>query len=350
MAQLVTGRIRVEDAAGDPVNGGRLRLYDANTTNLTSIWLDAGLSTPASNPLSADSAGWLPQFFTTEGVVVDGTFLNPVSGGGAEIGPAFVDAVFVGDSTGTLTRDFTNSRFQIRGSGGTVYIEAGDPSPDNVGGTASIGGWAGTTADLITLNGPTNINSDTFTVNSKTLPSVVYTGATAFSGSQDLIVPLTNSPTGIRAWEIELFDWFLSTTAGVYLAFSYDNGATYKTGATDYARAMYAYETTGPSLQAAVTTGEGASGGMVLHPSTLNTPTNKPGWLRLKILTPNSGNDATLVKFETQTYTLVGPVPNLSLGAGWAVGNYGRATHARIRVSSGTHLGNYTVRTLRGYN
>jgi hypothetical protein len=53
MAVIVRTRVPVEDAAGVPVNGGKFRVYLANTTTLASLYSDAALTVPLSNPVVA---------------------------------------------------------------------------------------------------------------------------------------------------------------------------------------------------------------------------------------------------------------------------------------------------------
>lgn len=58
---------RVDDADNKPISGGKLRIYDQNTTSLSSVYSDTGLSTPLTNPVVADSAGRLPPIFIAAG-------------------------------------------------------------------------------------------------------------------------------------------------------------------------------------------------------------------------------------------------------------------------------------------
>lgn len=58
---------RVDDANNKPLSGGKLRIYDADTTSLSSVYSNVGLSTPLANPVEADSAGRLPPIFIAAG-------------------------------------------------------------------------------------------------------------------------------------------------------------------------------------------------------------------------------------------------------------------------------------------
>lgn len=78
-----------------------MRVYDTNTTNLTSVFSDAALAVPLVNPVVADSSGITPQVFAAEGTVVDYAFLT--AAGAAVPGRTYVAVSFLGaDTTGSL--------------------------------------------------------------------------------------------------------------------------------------------------------------------------------------------------------------------------------------------------------
>jgi len=55
---------QVLDANGNPAAGAKLNVYQSGTSTFTTIYADAGLSTPLPNPLIADSGGYLVAFYT----------------------------------------------------------------------------------------------------------------------------------------------------------------------------------------------------------------------------------------------------------------------------------------------
>lgn len=67
MASLDSMFARVTDADNKPVSGGKLRIYDADTTDLASTFSDAALTVALTNPVVADSAGRLPPVFIAAG-------------------------------------------------------------------------------------------------------------------------------------------------------------------------------------------------------------------------------------------------------------------------------------------
>lgn len=152
MALIYDSRFRVFDSNGDPLAGATLTIYDAGTTNLASIYRDAALTTPMTNPTSSadvsDAAGWFPQVFTAEGVFLDITLKDS---DGATV-KTYVDVPSLGSESNTFSRDFTTSRIRIRDVGGVVYIEAGNAAGDDLGGSMRLSGWAATPLDTLTID------------------------------------------------------------------------------------------------------------------------------------------------------------------------------------------------------
>lgn len=72
------------DAAGRPLSGGQLSVFDGGTNNLSLTYQDIGLAIPGPNPLIADQSGRIPLFFVADGTykvrLVD-SFGNIANGG-----------------------------------------------------------------------------------------------------------------------------------------------------------------------------------------------------------------------------------------------------------------------------
>lgn len=349
MAFLPLTRYRVEDAAGAPVSGGKVRVYNANTTTLSTLYATAALD-PGSllaNPVVADSAGWAAQIF-----LADGNYDVAILSAADVVLKTQDDVPAVGSDAATLDKDFTNSRFKVSGTAGVVNIEVGDPSPDNTGGSFRIGGWADTQADDGEIDAATlNVTGQLTESDGKKLDGVVYTPATTFTAVSAVDIPLTESPANVRAFEVDVFDLASSAGTVIYaIRFSYDGGSNYKTGASDYAYANAPYYD-----QAAGTLGgishDDAHTHIILNGASSAQLTDKPFWLTLRILTPETGNAATAVKSELLAYDQPGTWPVLHRAAGYGLGAYGRATHVRLFATTGgvTLTGKYRVRPLRGF-
>lgn len=344
MALLYDARLRAIDSDGNLLVGATLTINTANTSSPAAIYRNAALSTPMTNPTSgedvSDAGGWFPQIFAAEGTVVDIT-LKDSSG---NIVSTEVDVTFLGaDDTGELSRVMADdTRFKVRGSGGVVYMEFGDPDPDNIGGTAVIGGWAGTQADLITVNAALFNVVGRIKENGKKINGTVYTEG-SFTTASTVDIALPQDPTGSRAWSLEVFDLAQSVSANLRGRLSYDGAVSFKSGASDYDLGRVISGTNG------ITTGGGAAAFMEF---TINssTPANKPAWMRVELITPNSGNDATVLRSTANAYDNTGtPKADVFNATNFGLGNFGRATHLRIFPASGTITGKYRLTALRGF-
>jgi hypothetical protein len=346
MAILTEGRILVTDASDTPISGGKVRIYDTGTTNLTSVFSDEALSVPLTNPVVANSSGFTPVIFAAEATSVDVTYLTAADA--TVTGRTYTAIPFLGSDTGTFTRTLPGgTRFKITDGGGIVLMQVGDASPDNVGGQLTIEGWAGTQGDTLTLDFATTNTTGVITENSKKLLGIVNTNATTFTAVSSVDIPLTQNPSGVLCHEVEVFNLIASTTSVLGIQFSYDGGGTYKSGASDYAYA-YQYKNLGdPNLYPTYSEDDA-------HTQILcNTSTDftvKPAWLTLRILTVASGSNPTAVKGELMCLQGGGTgKPNLNLIRGYGLGGYGKATHMRLLASTGTITGQYRVAAMRGF-
>ena len=342
MALVFDGRWQARDASGNAYSGALLYVLDAGGSTPSNIYSDSSLSTPASNPVVADANGIFPMWYAPEGSLYD---LNLKTSGGVLIRPYLAIAA-VGSQTGSISRDFGTSRFAARGAGGVTYVEAGDATPDNVGGKMTLGGWAGTQADEIDINAALVNVLGRLKENGFRLPGVVRTAAGTFSGATSVVIPLTNDPTGVRAWDIEIID--LLTTGNpesFQLTFSYDGGVSYVTSAVYRSVTLYAYATT------SAVTGTGAAGGNAQVGLTLMSPTNVPALLRMRVVTPDTGSLATVgfgqIMGVTANATNAPTIQDFAFTAGTGSG---RATHMKITAGSAGNLsGTYRVIPQRGF-
>lgn len=62
---------------GTPMVGAKLMAYDASTNNLASIFYDAALQIPATNPLISNDRGQFPIFFATTGIILNISIVAP---------------------------------------------------------------------------------------------------------------------------------------------------------------------------------------------------------------------------------------------------------------------------------
>lgn len=350
MAQIIDNRFHAWDANGNPSVGATLTIYDANTTTPTAIFKDAALTVACTNPTSAaadisDAGGWFPQLFAAEGTVVD---ITMKTSGGATL-KTWEDVTFVGADSGDISRTVTGSgRIKFTGTAGAVLIQAGDPSPDNVGGTLTIEGQAGTQLDSLTLDAAlvnvTGATSAALKVNSRKITGTLQTEATTFTAQATVDIPLTNTPTGVIGWKVLV--WFTTSAATAMLSrLSFDGGATYKAGAADYSYATLRTDNVGGVAQSLAATSTS-----MLPAGSFNSTFTRPCLLEMTVLTVNSGTDDTMVMSRMIAMdTNSANIPALIHGAGYGRGSYGRADHIRLIPNGGvTMTGKYMVEAIYG--
>lgn len=328
MALVFDGRWRAQDDSGNAYNGATLTVYQAGTTTPASIYTDANLSIASANPLTSTANGYFAQWYAAQGSLFD---VEVRTAGGVLL--RRVESIpGLGATSGASTWDFTSARFQARASGtATVNVEAGDPVGDDTGGQMRIGGWNG--SQLVSLN----LDTAEATISGKKLPGVVATNKTDFSAVASVDIALPQTVSGLRAWRIHLFD-FRTTGTNLRARLSYDNGATYKSGASDYA---YSHKDGD-----ATTNANGGQDHLYLVPSIQNS--TKPTLIMLELWTPNSGSQETVLGGRASKYDHASGVPGNVVFTGYGLGSYGRATHLRFYVSSGTITGSYRVEPMFG--
>src|SRR5262245_64148910 len=106
------------DVDGDPIVGGKLNIYQANTLTAVAVWKDAAMTQPQSNPMITDGSGRIPAFWLPS---VDGSN-NPIY-----YRAYFTDAnnivVFDEKAVPAIGTAITS------GGGGGISPGTGDPTP-----------------------------------------------------------------------------------------------------------------------------------------------------------------------------------------------------------------------------
>lgn len=328
---MFDGRFRAFDSSGNPLSEATLTIYDAGTSNATSIFRDAALATPATNPTSgadvSDAGGWFPQFFAAEGSSVDITLKNSA---GTTV-KTYEDVPFLGSDTGTFLRTLAGgTRFKISDSGGTVLMQVGDASPDDTGGALTIEGWAGTQGDTLTLDfGTVAITGSTFTVNGDPLDVVLESGA--HSGSADLDITL---PTGYRSFTIELSEVLPSAAAPLNLLVSVNSGSSYL--ATGYTNATIHGDNAGTLASA----GSALTTYAYLSYNNLSNTAGRHAAACINVDTPTSGTaNSRITSWCGANGGFAHNHVEIAAGA--------RLTNVRIQSGSGTWAGRWRLRTRR---
>lgn len=319
-----------------------MTVYTAGTTTPAFIYSDAALTTRLSNPTTgadkSDASGRFPQIFAATGSLFD---ILQKDASGVTL-KSYVSVPSQGVSTATLGLDFTSSRTQFRGSGGVSYWEAGDAAGDDIGGSLSIGGWNGTQADEIELQAVVVSVNGRFKEQMFKIPGTVRQEAVTFTGVASVAIPLTNEPSGVRLFDIDILDLVLSALgtapASLSITFSYDGGSTYI--ATGYEWSINGnYVTTavrGGTTYIAVDTAGHIADAMA-------STGGHPGMIRMSVQT-SGGGTAAIGQVAGEVY-----VGGRYSGAFTVNCNTsGRATHMKLTTSAATMAGIYRVVPQRG--
>lgn len=338
MAILLAPGFRTETTAGVIISGGRVRVYGANTTNLATLFSDAGLTVPLTNPVTANSAGYPTSNGTTPTLIylADGNYDVAVLGASGDNTEylSLPDVPSYGSDGATFSKDFTGSRVQMRNSGGVLQIESGDPSGDNSGGKVRVGGWASTQGDEgtwdyaeSTVTGNMQIDGDLYVGGQDVaLDSVVATGTSTNAATVD--IPLTGSG---RRYQLELANIkLLTATQVVWARLSYDNGSTYKSGAADYG--WSGFEDAGGVLQNFNSTGATR---FTLNNANMATTDNAMCFLDLMAPANTTGSFPTWLEWRFANDVGAGPNNYFLHCIGRCGPTYGKPTHIRILASSG---------------
>lgn len=360
------------DGNGDPLAGGKVYTFDAAaTTTPKTTYTTNALSVAHANPIVLDSEGRIADVFAATG---EGFFIELTDAADDPVAE-FENVEALGESsTDNITRTFTASRYKVSsgevetGNDGTL-VEYGSSSPVNTGGYVKESGWAETqgtkkiidfaavemtgTLDVtgavdvggaMTVGGALS-SGGLITEAGKDLAGVVQTDATTFSGVSALEISLPASPAGVTGWDVYVWDLIQSATSTLDATFSFDDGSTYKTGASDYAFASSASNSTG-----ILNARDDANASIRVLPSS-ETATTRKGVLRMGVQTASNG-DPSMIFGDWFGQHLNGGVNY----GGWATfsGTYvggsvsSPLTRVKLAPSSGTISGKYMIVPKRG--
>lgn len=245
MALIVGIPNQALDANGEVMPFAEYHTFDADAPTTPKVtYSDTGLTVEHANPVVAGDDGYFPQMFAQEG---DAYYLvlTPENGDPDVPFQAYEQVWSVGgDETTAFERTFADARLRITsgevetGVDG-VLIQAGRASPQNVGGYLKEEGWNGTQLDKKIVDAAETELTGNLKVTgliargsiSPAVPIAVARGT--MSAAATLDIPLDGSFTH---WQLTLNNWRPDGTGApvFWMLFSFDGGATFKTGASDY--------------------------------------------------------------------------------------------------------------------
>jgi len=350
LAQLFPLRDQAFGATGSILAGAKLYLYDSvATTTPKAAYTDSALTIPHAFPIVADSSGVFAQIYASAGATYHAILKTSA---GVTI-QTFENWQALGaEDNGTFEKDFgANGRLQAYGSGGVVQLEAGNAVGDDVGGSLAIGGWDGTVLDSLTVNAlATTVNGSV-----SVLGDMVSTGLVDGASSTTFWVKLVSGAitaaattdialsSGYNSFRLEITFLRPSTALDLSLRFSYDNGATYKAGATDYVHAE-ANVNDVPALSQSITSS--TTGDTLLALFHYSGALHANGFSRAIIEIDARTGQETIVTYDLAVFGDNNAMANVRNSRGLGATNgkaYGKADHVRILTSTGTITARYAL-------
>lgn len=333
MASIYLPVFRAKNANGVIVSGAGLWVYATGTTTPASIFTDEGLTTPASNPLTSDSAGYFPQFFIASATRVDLQCRADVD----EVTSTLLWQALKIDSLGaediaTFLRDFgDDGRVQFIGRDSKTNLEFGDPDGDDVGGTARIGGWNGTPLDdleveaaQVDITGNLDVGGDLVVTGDGPFEKIIGNGTASAASTHNIALP-----AGYNAYRLVLTELTASTSLTVEALFAFDDGPTFKTGADDYAWGLFTRGPTSADSGGANDASDARIGLITMAAASTGQNNNA----ELTILSVSGGEAAVSCEafHENAAY---GYVKTMSKGSTRGK-TYGKATFIQLKGSTG---------------
>jgi hypothetical protein len=337
MGQIYQPRLQEFGATGVPIPSARLYTFDpVATTTPKATYSDNDLLVSNGAYVQADAAGVFPQIFAANG---EAFYASLRTAAGVEVQQFQFLTALGSDDASSLLRDFTtNGRFQVRGSGGIVQIEVGDPSGDDIGGDGRIGGWEGTQGGSLGLDFA-EVEGTGFS----DFPVVKRAGVTEWvprlliagtaSAVSELILPLDDT---FECWELQLRNIKNTAATLTQAVLSFDGGATYKNTLGDYTDHGIAQHNSGADPRVAYDRAQ-------MNLMTADTGTTGHTDVVMKLFSKAAAETRALVTFiqddpASAANTKSGLFSNSTNNKNW-----GKATHLKIITNMSTATFDYRL-------
>lgn len=325
MAGQIYGFNQVFDSNGDPLPGAKLITRVPGTTTPKATYNAPDLLNPLTNPVIADSAGRFPQMWAAEGSIFD-LVLTDENDVTIE---SFESVAALGTSSGDINIDFgLNGRFQVVGHSGEPNIEFGDPTGDDVGGDGRVGGWNNTQGTRLEIDFAETEFTGGLKVGGFSEPYKRLLASGSVNAAT-LDLPLDGT---FQSWELQLRS--VTYTAGNYLRirFSFDGGATYKSGATDYRWGSVSQQNPGGVAGAAGTVNAADTAINLMTGTASNTSIG--GQVITEIFSAAGVETQTIGSFSNFSMSTLAENFGGTQYGSTAAKNYGKATNLRVLLQS----------------
>lgn len=323
------------DSNGDPISGSTIEFKVNATSTAKNAYASAADANAATNPITSqtsDAAGRFAPAFGPDDAKYRVVWKDSA---GATI-RTFDDVEVQGSTSGEIYKDLdSDGRFQIVGaSSGKVQMEFGDPTGDDTGGDARIGGWdstQGTTLELdfatVTTTGNESVAGDVDVGGSLTVGTyeigLVRVGSNTATAQTTYDVAL---PTDSNLYFMTITNFSVATDRE-RLAYRVGYGSPSTIRTTDYA-----YTNT---INSAGTVSGASGGSAATAPLTADMEGATQNYQALKLWISTPGGNVGYSGSYTGDVG-AGAVRHFISGEGWNEGNTNAATSIRfLAVGSG---------------
>ena len=345
MASIYLPVFRAENANGVIVSGAGLWVYQTGTTTPANIFTDEALTAPAANPLESNSAGYFAQFFIASSTRVDLQCRADADNATSTLlwQALKIDSLGAEDAS-TFLRDFgDDGRVQFIGRDNKTNLEFGDPSGDDVGGTARIGGWNGTPLDDLEIEaaqaditGNLDVGGNLIVTGNGPFEKIIGNGTAAPASTHNIALP-----SGYNAYRLVLTELTASTGLTVEALFAFDDVPTFKVGADDYAWSQFTRGPTGADSSGANDTSDARIG--LINMAAASTGQNNHAELTIMSVTAGEAAVSCEAFHENAAY---GYIKTSSKGSTRGK-TYGKATFIQLKGSTGNIGFKYNLLGLR---
>ena len=195
------------------------------------------------------------------------------------------------------------------------------------------------------MTGPLTLSADAASaLQPTTLEQMTAAIAAALAGTTTTFAasaaPVAALTPGFNAWELDVLGLIPSSGPTIALVVSFDGGATYKTGATDYAYSAQRFNTA-----AGYTSSNGDSKFLIAsQASGMDNTASKANDFFLRINGPRAAGFGSSIACDGQYWQGSGNSDLAETVRGQIVPGYGVPTHIKLVPSTGTLTGAFRVR------
>jgi hypothetical protein len=229
------------DADGEPISGSTIEFFSNGTLTAKAAYASAADANAATNPITSQTADAAGRFDPAFGPDDQKYRVRWKDAAGSTI-ETYDDVEVQGETEGQSYDFDSDGRYRVFGAGGKVQIETGDPTGDNTGGDARMGGWdstQGTTFVLdfadVDVTGGLDVVGNVTEGGYRLARVLVDSGSETTQASVDITLPAT-----FEEYELILSEVQLDTDRSILACRAgFGAGPTFQTSSNYYSTYVY---------------------------------------------------------------------------------------------------------------